>query len=91
METAQEEACDYLAQVATETMDFDAAEQERVERDGDLHELYPLDLPRASGNLYLFPDGRLVNVDDPMLYEPMVLTDDPAAAFSDWPGDPDAS
>jgi len=66
-------------------MDFDAAERERTERDGDLQATYALDLPRASGNLYLFPDSRLVNADDPLIYRPTVLTDDPAAAFGDWP------
>ncbi|MBN1249688.1 MAG: sulfatase-like hydrolase/transferase, partial [Anaerolineae bacterium] len=81
------EALVYLAAVAADTMDFDLAERERLERDGDLREIYAQDLPRASGNLYLFPDGRLVNVDDVMLYEPTVLSDNPAEAFGDWPGD----
>lgn len=78
-------ALDYLAQIAAESIDFDAAERERVERDGDLHEQYALDLPKASGNLYLFPDGRLINADDAMLYHPSVLTNNPAAAFGDFP------
>ncbi len=79
----------HLTEVAATSMDFDAAERERVVRDGDLHETYALDLPRASGNLYLFPDGRLINVDDAMLYDPIVLTDDPASAFAEWSGDVD--
>ena len=74
-----------LAELAATSMDFDAAERERTERDGDLHTTYALDLPRVSGNLYLFPDGRLINVDDPLIYDPTVLTDDPAAVFNDWP------
>ncbi|MGC9348378.1 MAG: hypothetical protein ACP5JG_09600 [Anaerolineae bacterium] len=81
---------DDLANVAAETMDFDAVERERLERDGDLQKTYVPDLPRASGNLYLFPDGRVVNVDDAMLSEPTALTDDPASAFSDGPGKPEA-
>ena len=81
------EALAFLEAEAAATMDFDAAEQERLERDGGLHDLYPLDLPRASGNVYLFPDGRLINADDAMLYEPTVLTDDPASVFGDLPGD----
>ena len=72
-------------------MDFDAAERERLGRDGDLSERYAQHLPRASGNLYLFPDGRVVNVDDVMLYAPTVLSDNPAEAFGDWPGDPKIS
>jgi len=83
---ADSEALAYLAGVAADTMDFEAAEWERLVRDGDLKELYAQDLPRASGNLYLFPDGRLINADDVMLYAPTVLTDDPAVAFGDWPG-----
>ncbi len=79
------EALTYLQQVAETSMDFKAAERERLERDGSLHQTYALDLPPASGNLYLFPDGRLVNADDSMLYNPSVLTDDPASAFDDFP------
>lgn len=77
-------AQDYLTCVAAESIDFDAAERERLERDGDLHRQYALELPKASGNLYLFPDGRLVNADDAMLYHPTVLTNNPAQAFKDW-------
>jgi choline-sulfatase len=75
-----------LSAVVDETIDFDSAETERLERDGDLHETYAQHLPRASGNLYLFPDGRLVNADDAMLYAPTVLSDCPSEAFGDWPG-----
>jgi choline-sulfatase len=78
-------ALETLRGVAARSIDFEDAEWERLERDGDLAQTYALDLPKATGNLYLFPDGRLVNADDPMLYEPTVLTDDPASAFSDWP------
>lgn len=77
-------ALNILQQVAETSMDFDRAEQERLERDGDLDQTFALDLPHASGNLYLFPDGKLVNVDDTMLYNPTVLTDDPALAFDDF-------
>jgi choline-sulfatase len=84
---AAADALRHLEHITADTMDFDAAERERLERDGDLHQTYAQDLPEASGNLYLFPDGRLVNVDDVMLYEPTVLSDDPAQAFGDWPGE----
>jgi hypothetical protein len=86
LSVADSEAQAYLAQVAADTMDFEAAEWERLVRDGDLEELYAQGLPEASGNLYLFPDGRLVNADDVMLTTPTVLADDPAVAFGDWPG-----
>ncbi len=81
---AAESALAYLRQVAAESIDFEQAERERLERDGDLHERYALDLSQVTGNVYLFPDGRLVNVDDPMLYQPTVLTDAPDAVFGDW-------
>ncbi len=78
-------AKDYIVVFAEQSIDFDAAEQERLVRDGELHTLYHSDLPRASGNLYLMPDGRLVNVDDAMLYDAMVLSNDPHTAFGDYP------
>ena len=79
------EALTYLQQLAEKSLDFDEAERERFERDGDLIQKYELDLPHVSGNLYLFPDGRLVNADDAMLYNPTVLSDDPASVFEDFP------
>jgi hypothetical protein len=79
------EALIYLQQVAERSIDFDEVEEERLVRDGNLDQVYALDLPSASGNLYLFPDGKLINADDAMLYNPTVLTDDPASAFDDYP------
>jgi choline-sulfatase len=79
------EARVYLRHIAETSIDFDAAASERLERDGNLVVTYPLNLPPASGNLYLFPDGRLVNADDAMLYRPTTLTDDPASVFDDYP------
>jgi arylsulfatase A-like enzyme len=81
------EARIYLQRIAKVTIDFDDAENERLERDGELHEVYALDLPKASGNLYLFADGKLVNADDAMLYTPTVLTRDPASVFDDFPAE----
>ncbi len=75
----------HLADVAEETMDFDAAERERTERDGGLAERFKQDLPRGTMNQYLMPSGKLVNADDP-LYNPTVLADRPEDAFSDYPG-----
>ncbi|MDF1515968.1 MAG: sulfatase-like hydrolase/transferase, partial [Anaerolineae bacterium] len=80
-------ALTYLEQVANSSIDFDEAEKERVDRDGALRTTYALDLPPASGNLYLFPDGKLVNADDPMLYDRTVLTDQPVEVFADFPED----
>jgi choline-sulfatase len=79
------EALVFLRRVAETSIDFDAAEKERLVRDGDLDQIYALNLPPASGNLYLFPDGKLVNADDTMLYQPDVLTEDPATLYDDFP------
>lgn len=79
-----QKALDYMQQIAQDTMDFDAAERERTERDGPLHTDYALDVPRSTGNLYLMPSGKLVNAEDP-LYNPTVISDDPANTFGDWP------
>jgi choline-sulfatase len=79
------EALRSLQNFAERSMDFDAAERERLERDGNLHEQYPQDLPTSTGNLYLMPSGTLVNAED-ALYHPTVISDEPADAFMDWPG-----
>ena len=79
-------ALEHLARVARESIDFDAAERERVERDGSLKEDYRLELPKATGNLYLMPSGKLVNLDDAVLYKPTALSDDPDQTFGDYPG-----
>jgi choline-sulfatase len=84
---AAAEMRDKLAAFAEESMDFDGAERDRTERDADLRERYaqPPSAKNATGNLYIMPDGRVVNADDP-LYDPTVIFDDPARDFGDWPG-----
>ena len=72
-----------LEQTTRETIDFDAAEEDR-KRDQQLRKQYPLNLPPSQGNLYMMPSGKLVNADD-ALYNPTVITDDAPAAFSDHP------
>ncbi len=83
-----EEAREVLAelqQFANDSIDFDAAEREREERDGDLHDKYPR-LPRLSSeNHYILPDGRVVNADD-TLYAPEVIAEKPQDIFGDYPG-----
>jgi choline-sulfatase len=81
------EALIYLQRIAELSIDFDDAEKERTERDGELHTEYALNLPKASGNLYLFANGKLVNADDAMLYAPTVLTSDPASVYDDFPSE----
>ena len=58
---------------AERSIDFDDAQNERTVRDRNLHEQYRLNLAPATGNLYVYPSGELVNVDDPMLYDRAVL------------------
>jgi len=74
-------ARDYLASVAAASIDFAAAERDRKERDGGLAAQYAQDLPPSTGNLYLMPDGRLLNADD-LLYHPTVIAERPGDAFS---------
>jgi choline-sulfatase len=84
-------ALDYLQELARTSIDFQAAERERLERDGDLKVVYRQYLPPATGNLYLMPPtaraprGKLVNADD-VLYHPTVISADPDRAFGDFPG-----
>ena len=73
-----------LEEIAAESIDFEEAERERVERDGSLHRDYPLDLPPTTGNLYLMPSGKLINADDP-LYHPTVIAEDASEALGDFP------
>ena len=73
-----------MAKLADETMDFDAAEQERTVRDGNLAQEHAQRLPKSTGNLYLMPSGKLINADDP-LYNPTVIAETPEQAFSDIP------
>ena len=77
-------ARDRLEILAAESIDFDEAERERTERDGSLREDYAQHLPPATGNLYLMPDGRLINADD-ALYHPTVIAERPEDAFCDPP------
>ncbi|MEW6667699.1 MAG: sulfatase-like hydrolase/transferase [Thermodesulfobacteriota bacterium] len=79
------EALKFLAGAATDTMDFDAAERQRLERDGELKQRYALPGPKARGNLYLMPSGRLVEADG-VLQSPTVVSEAPAEFFADWPG-----
>ena len=58
--------------MARQSINFDAAEKERLERDGELLAQYALDVPESTGNLYLMPSGRLINADD-VLYHPTVI------------------
>ena len=64
-----------------QSIDFAAAEQDRKQRDGNLSQQYAQHLPPSTGNLYLMPDGRLLNADD-LLYHPTVIAERPEDAFT---------
>lgn len=74
---------DHLQQTAADSIDFDAVERERIESQRDLAARYPAFSGRH-GNQYLMPSGQIVDGDD-MLYDPDILVENPAEAFSDWP------
>jgi choline-sulfatase len=63
---------DRLRRFAEESMDFDEAQRERLERDAELARHYALSVPESTGNLYLMPSGSLLNAED-MLYHPTVI------------------
>lgn len=73
-----------LAEHVNGTVDFDAVEKQRI-ADEERAQRHALKIPRGTRNMYLFPDGRLVDA-DAEIYHPPVLTGDPAAAFADYPG-----
>lgn len=73
----------YFRSLIAETMNFDAAEEER-KKDQHMKRELKLEIPHGTGNTFLMPDGRLVNADD-MLYNPTVLSYNPETDFDDWP------
>jgi choline-sulfatase len=81
---SDKEALVRLRETVAETMDFEAAAAER-ERDSWLEDEYELDVETASAseNCYLMPDGTVVDADEP-LYDPTVVTADPASTYDDY-------
>ncbi len=73
-----------LEHFAATSIDFDAAEREQRERDGDLHERYPSFPSGSSQNQFIMPDGRVVDADD-TLYDPDVIAERPQDLFGDYP------
>ena len=63
-----------LQRFAEESMDFDEAERERVERDGQLRKEYPMSAKGSTGNLYVMPNGSLINADE-TLYRPTTIAE----------------
>ena len=74
-----EAALKILRDFAEKSIDFEQVDKERLERDGELHDKYKLeldiDITKTKGifwNSYIFPDGRMICADD-VIYEPTVL------------------
>ena len=78
------QALDYLAKLASESIDFDQAERERTERDGSLADDYRQQVPASTGNLYLMPSGKLINAED-AIYDPTLVAQDLSRAFLTHP------
>ena len=62
------------------TIDFDAAERDRKERDGSIQQTYSQNVPASTGNLYHMPSGKVINAED-TLYRPTVIDEDGTNAF----------
>ncbi|HDS74225.1 MAG TPA: hypothetical protein ENN56_01660 [Firmicutes bacterium] len=73
-----------LAKIVAESIDFDDVEAERL-RDEQLTKEHALRIKPGYRNMYLLADGRLIDADRE-IYEPPVLSDDPATTFADFPG-----
>lgn len=71
-----------MAALAEEGIDFDEAERERLERDGELARTYCQNIPvkKSTGNLYCMPSGQVVNAEDP-LYHPTIIAQNGTEAF----------
>ena len=52
---------DHLRQIAEDTIDFDAAESDRKERDGSIQQTFSQNVPASTGNLYHMPSGKVIN------------------------------
>ena len=65
-----------------DTIDFEAAEKERVEGSADLEARFPGVIGPNQGNLYHLKDGRIINGED-VVYNPTVVAKSAAEAFGD--------
>jgi len=73
-----------LRRLLEETMDFDAALDERA-ASRTLEDEHELSIPPGHGNVYRMSDGRLVDADQ-TLFQPNVLTKDISNVFGYLPG-----
>jgi len=77
------ESRDRLRERVDESLDF-AEVDSRRKRDEELAREYRLATPKGGPNQYHMPDGRVID-GDTLLYHPHVITDDPTAAYHDYP------
>ena len=73
-----------LRAYVAESIDFEAAEKERLETTADLEQRFPEQIGPTQGNLYHLKDGRIINGED-VVYNPTVLAENLEQAFGkDW-------
>lgn len=80
-------AFERLRELVMESIDFAEVERQRA-KDEALKADHSLGLDwtpvGGSGNMYHLPDDRIVVADSPV-YNPDIVTDDPAGEYPDWP------
>jgi choline-sulfatase len=74
-----------LRGVVDESLDFAEVDRRR-KRDAERAREYRLATPKGGPNQYHMPDGRVID-GDTLLYHPHVITDDPTAAYDDYPNE----
>jgi len=84
LDTETQSVLEKLRGICAETMDFDAAEKERIEGTRDLEARFPHRIGPTQNNLYHFKDGRIINGED-VVYNPTVVAKSAEEAFgADW-------
>jgi hypothetical protein len=66
-------------------MDYGRVDRIVAEQQPALKRAYPLSKGKALPNQYLLAEGKLIEADT-AIYEPIVISDDPAQFFADYPG-----
>ena len=79
-----EAPADILTMAQDLAIDWDWVSGGLAENQKRLREEYPLSAPGATPSQFLIPEGKVVAA-DATIYRPVILTDDPASFFSDWP------
>jgi len=78
------EPLERLRRTVEQSLDFAEVDRRR-ERDEQMAREHRLATPKGGPNQYHMSDGRVID-GDTLLYHPHVITDDPTAAYHDYPG-----